>query len=62
MEKDYYPTDSVKHLGVKVDSKLNWKCHVNAIAIRLNLANAMLYKVGDFVNANIFKSIYYALF
>ena len=41
MEKDYYPTDSVKHLGVKVDSKLNWKCHVNAIAIRLNLANVV---------------------
>ena len=55
MEKDYYPTDSVKHLGVKVDSKLNWKCHVNVIAIKLNLANAMLDKVRDFVNANIFN-------
>ena len=27
-----------------------------------NRANAMLYKVRDFVNANILKSIYYALF
>ena len=56
------PTDSVKCLGVKTDSKLNWKSHVNAIATKLNRANAMLYKVRDFVNANILKSIYYALF
>ena len=56
------PTDSVKCLGVKTDSKLNWKSHVNAIATKLNWANAMLYKVRDFVNANVLKSIYYALF
>ena len=32
------------------------------IATKLNRANAVLYKVRDFVNANILKSIYYALF
>ena len=53
---------SVRYLGVKTDSKLNWKSHVNAIATKLNIGNAMLYKVRDFVNANILKSIYYALF
>ena len=47
---------------VKIDSKLNWKSHVNAIATKLNRANVMLYKIRDFVNANILKSIYYALF
>ena len=46
----------MKHLGVKIDSKLNWKSHVNATATKLNRANAMLYKVRDFVNANILKS------
>ena len=56
------PTDSVRYLGVKIDSKLNWNSHVNAIAAILNRENAMLYKVKDFVNANILKSIYYALF
>ena len=25
-----YPADSVKYLGAKIDSKLNWKSHVNA--------------------------------
>ena len=60
--KRLYPTDSVKYLGVKIDGKLNWKSHVNATATKLNRANAMLYKVRDFVTANILKSIYYALF
>ena len=60
--KILFPTDSVKYLGVKIDGKLNWKSHVNAAATKLNQANAMLYKVRDFVNPNILKSIYYALF
>ena len=60
--KRLYPTDSVKYPGVKIDSKLNWKSHVNATATKLNRANATLYKVRDFANANILKSIYYALF
>ena len=34
--KRLYPTDSVRYLGVKIDSKLNWKSHVNAIAAKLN--------------------------
>ena len=60
--KRWYPTDSVKYIGVKIDSKLNWKSHVHAIATKLNWANAMLLKVRDFVNGNILKTIYYALF
>ena len=34
--KRLYPTDSVRYLGVKIDSKLNWNSHVNAIATKLN--------------------------
>ena len=60
--KRLYPTDSVKYLGVKNDSKLNLKSHVNAISINLNRTNTMLCKVRDFAYANIFNSIYYALF
>ena len=60
--KRLFPTDSVKYLGVKIDSKLNWKSHANATDTKLKQANVMLCKVRDFVNANILKSIYYALF
>ena len=47
--KILYPTVLVTHLGVKTDS------NVNTIAAKLNQANAMLYRVRDFVNASIFK-------
>ena len=33
--KIFYPTDLVKYLGVKIDSKLNWKIHVNDITTKL---------------------------
>ena len=56
MEKDY-----IQLIQVKIDSKLNRKSHVNAIAKKLNSANTMLYKVRDFVDANILKTIYYEL-
>ena len=35
-EKRLYLTDSERYLGVKIDSKLNWKSHVNATATKLN--------------------------
>ena len=60
--KRLYPTYSVRYLGVKIDSKLNWNSHVNVITTKSNCANAMLYKVRDFLNSNILKSIYYELF
>ena len=34
--KRLYSTDPVKYLGVKIDSKLNWKTHVNATDTKLN--------------------------
>ena len=55
----------MKYLEVKIDSKLNWKSDVNAIATKSNQVNAMIYmiyKVRDLVNANILKTICYALF
>ena len=45
--KRLYQTSLVKYLGIKIDHYLNWQDHVNNIAIKLNKANAMLYKVGE---------------
>ena len=44
--KRLYQTSLVKYLGIKIDHYLNWQDHVNNIAIKLNKANAMLYKVS----------------
>ena len=57
-----YQPSSVKYLGIKIDQYLNWQDHINNIAIKLNKANALLYKVRQFVNQRTLISIYYAVF
>ena len=39
-----YPSNSVKHLGVSIDKFLHWHDQVNDIAVKLNIANALLLK------------------
>ena len=41
---------------------LNWKDHIHDIATRLNRTNALLFKISNYVNFNILKSIYFATF
>ena len=36
--------------------------HIDHTAVKLNKAYAMLFKVREFVNIKILKSIYYAIF
>ena len=60
--KRIYPTKSAKYLGIEIDENLTWIDHINDIAIKLNRANAMLFKVREFLNTKILKSIYYAIF
>ena len=33
--KQLYDTNSVKYLGIRIDHKLNWKAHINDIALKL---------------------------
>ena len=60
--KRLYPTDSVIYLGVRIDDKLNWKAHIDDSAMKLIGANTILDKTRDFVNKDILKPIYFALF
>ena len=55
-------TNSVKHFVVKLDRQLSWRDHINEVAIKLNRANTMLYKVTEYVSTNTFRSIYYDIF
>ena len=55
--KRLYPTESVKYLGVRIDTNLNWKYHVNDFSIKLNRANALLFKVRKFFSLKILRSI-----
>ena len=60
--KKLYPTESVKYLGVKIDTNLNWQYHVNDLSIKLNRANALLFKLRKYVSLKILRSIYFAIF
>ena len=57
--KRLYPIDSVKYLGIRINENLNWIHHVSDIAIKLNRANALLFKIRTFVNV---KTIYCTIF
>ena len=50
-----YPTPSVKYLdtGVKIDENMNWHHHINDLAAKLNRANALLFKIRNYVNQKV---------
>ena len=56
--KRLYPTKSVKYLGIKIDENLiTWNDYIIDTAIKLNKANAMLFKVREFVNIMLFLTV-----
>ena len=60
--KRLYPTESVKYMGIKIDTNLTWQHHVNNLSIKLNRANALLFKIRKYVSLKILRSIYFAIF
>ena len=60
--KRIYPTASVKYLGVKIDQHLTWQHHINDLFVKLNRANALLFKIRKFVDDKILRPIYFAIF
>ena len=59
--KRIYLTKSVKYLGIKIDESLTRNQHINNIAIKLNRAYAMLYKVRGILNTRVLKLIYHTI-
>ena len=57
-----YTNESVKYLGVKIDTNISWQYHVNELSIKLNRANALLFKIRKNVSLKILRSIYFAIF
>ena len=60
--KRLYTNESVKYLGVKIDTNISWQYHVNELSIKLNRANALLFKIRKNVSLKILRSIYFATF
>ena len=60
--KRLYPTEIVKYLGIKIYTNLSWQYHLNDLSIKLNRANALLFKMRKYVSLKISRSIYFAIF
>ena len=60
--KDLKLTNSVKYLGVYLDSHLNWSHHIDVLAPKLNRAAGMLAKIRHYVSSETLRNIYFAIF
>ena len=60
--KRLYPTESVKYLDVKIDTNLGWQYHVNDVSIKMNRANALLFKMRKYFSLKTLRSTYFAIF
>ena len=60
--KRLYPTESVKYLGVEIGANLSWQYHVNDLSVKLNRANALLFKMRKYVSCKTLRSIDFAIF
>ena len=61
-KKSLHSTNNVKYLDIKIDENLNWKHHVNEVSTKLIRANAVLFKIRNYVNPKNLWSIYFAIF
>ena len=60
--KRLYPTESLKYLGVKIDTNLSWQYHVHDLSVKPNRTNLLLFKMRKYVSCKILRSIYFAIF
>ena len=60
--KKLYKTKYLGYPGIKIHENLNWKIHIHDLTFKLNKANAVLAKLRHFVNSEILRSTYFAIF
>ena len=59
--KRLHHTETVKYTGVKIDIKLSLQYHLNDLSIKLNRANAFLFKMRKYVSLKILRFICFAI-
>ena len=52
---------SVKYLGIMIDSGLTWQAHIDTLSRKISRSIGLLYKIRPFVNKSIMKMLYYSL-
>ena len=53
---------SIKYLGILIDSNLSWKPHINELSKKLSRTIGILYKICFFANTKILLMLYFSLF
>ena len=53
---------SIKYLGVFIDSTLTWEDHISNLSKKLSRSIGIIYKLRPCVNQQIMNNVYYALF
>ena len=49
-DKGICPPEGVKYLGEKIVANLSWQYHVSDLSIKLNRADALLFKMRKYVS------------
>ena len=52
---------SIKYLGIHIDSHLNWKSHISYISKKVKRCIGILSKIRHFVNTSILIQLYYTM-
>ena len=53
---------NTKFLGVHIDDRLNWDCHIKECKRKLNYAIATLYRIKKCIPEGLHENLYYTLF
>ena len=53
--------NSIRYLGIYIDSNLNWKSHINYIAKTIKRSIGILSKLRYYLNSKTLLDLYYAL-
>ena len=53
---------SLIYLGIILDDKLNWKPQIEKLVTQLSKSCGMLFKLKQYTNISVLKSVYFALF
>ena len=53
--------NTIKYLGVLIDSKLSWTTHIHHIAKKLSMARGILLKIKHFAPKSVLRNVYFGL-